>query len=226
MNEKKIKPVAYIYTDFPEKFGIPKQSGLINELPGKIIFEPEYQSLDAVRGIEGFSHLWLIWGFSENKETNHSLTVRPPHLGGNERMGVFATRSPFRPNGLGLSSVRLTSVAQEGGKLVLYVKGIDMVSGTPIYDIKPYLPYSDSHAEAEAGFTNRVKKHLQVNLPEALLPKKDPSLGERLKAVLMLDPRPGYQQDETRIYGMDFAGYRIRFRVDKEVLYVEEIDSL
>ena len=217
--------IAKIETDFPTKFGIPRQSGLVEGLRGRIVFEPEYRNADAVRGLEDFSHIWLLWGFSEAKRESWSPTVRPPRLGGNTRMGVFATRSPFRPNPIALSSVRLEAVRIEE-KLgpVLYVSGIDMMNQTPIYDIKPYLPQVDSHPEATAGFSQGVQKyHLEVVLPEIWKKQVPEKYQQALLEVLSQDPRPSYQNDPGRVYGMSFGGMEIKFTVMQGVLTVCEV---
>ncbi|MCR5481237.1 MAG: tRNA (N6-threonylcarbamoyladenosine(37)-N6)-methyltransferase TrmO [Clostridia bacterium] len=220
--EKEIRPIAYIRTDFPTKFGIPRQSGVVSRLQGKIYFEKEFSNPDMLRGIEGFSHIWLIWGFSENEKEGWSPTVRPPRLGGNERMGVFATRSPFRPNGLGMSCVRLEGIEKEKGRgCVLIVSGIDMMDNTPIYDIKPYLPYSDSYPDAKGGFTeNREFKTLEVVFPEKLLNCLPAEKREAAVYVLSQDPRPGYHRDESREYGIFFADYNLKFKVCDGILTV------
>lgn len=218
-----VKKIATIYTDFPEKFGIPRQSGLTGA-SGKLVFEPEYRVKEAVRGIEEYSHLWLIWGFSEVKQKKWSPTVRPPRLGGNVRMGVFATRSPFRPNPIGLSSVKLERVEETEEGIVLYVSGVDMLDGTPIYDIKPYLAYVDSHPEAEDGFAGRKRGYrLQVEISEEHLNLLPEEKREVLLELLSQDPRPAYQKDENRIYGMSFAEYEVYFRVLEECLSVTEM---
>lgn len=220
--------IARIHTDFPEKFGIPRQSGLIEDLKAEIIFEPEYRNVDAFRGLEEYSHIWLIWEFSEAVRDSWSPTVRPPRLGGNMRMGVFSTRSPFRPNPIGLSCVRLDSVElhTEYGP-VLHVSGADLMDKTPIYDIKPYLPFVDSHPDARGGFADRTREYsLQVEIPEAELEKIEPEKRESLKAVLAHDPRPSYQKDPDRVYGMGFAGHEIRFTVKNGVLTVKVIESV
>ena len=223
MNQLKI--IARIRSDFPEKFGIPRQSGVVPETRAKIVFEPEYRNPDAVRGLEEFSHVWLIWQFSEAVRENWTATVRPPRLGGNKRIGVFATRSPFRPNPIGLSSVRLNSIEihpQLGP--VLHVAGADLMDGTPIYDIKPYLAYVDSHPEAAGGFTDQIQDHkLKVEFPEKLLKKIPEEKREALLAVLANDPRPGYQKDPERKYGMSFGSWDIQFKVDGEQLQVLEV---
>ena len=215
--------IARIHSDFPTKFGIPRQSALVPELKSRIVFEPEYRDENALRGIEQFTHLWLIWNFSESK--GWSPTVRPPRLGGNTRLGVFATRSPFRPNPIGLSSVRLEGVERDP-KLgpVLLVSCADLMDGTPILDIKPYIPYADSHPEASEGFTARtVSHHLEVDFPDQLLQRVPPDKREALIAVLSQDPRPSYQDDPERVYGFPFAGMEVRFRVEGEQLTVIDI---
>lgn len=222
-----LKRIARIRTDFPEKFGIPRQSGLSWELKGEIVFEPEYRNADAVRGLEDFSHIWLIWEFSEAVRDEWSPTVRPPRLGGNTRMGVFATRSPFRPNALGLSCVRLESVElhTERGP-ILHVAGADLMDGTPVYDIKPYIPYADSYPEAKGGFTDKARDYLlKVEFPPELLEKVPRDRRKALTDVLTHDPRPSYQADSDRVYGMAFAGYQIRFTVKDGVLTVRSVES-
>ena len=219
-----MEPIARIRSAFRTKFGIPRQAGLVPELRAEVVFEPAYRNPDALRGLEEFSHLWLIWEFSEAKRTTWSPTVRPPRLGGNARMGVFATRSPFRPNPIGLSCVRLEEIRTdpELGP-VLTVCGADLMDGTPIYDIKPYLPYCDSHPEASAGFTgNRDMPTLRVDFPPALLAPIAEDLRPGLLGVLAGDPRPRYQDDPDRVYGMSFAGWEIRFRVADGTLTVVE----
>ncbi len=218
--------VAYIRTDFPSKFGIPRQSGLVEGLTGKIVFEPPFRSPEAVRGLEQFSHIWLLWGFSQAKEGG--LTVRPPRLGGNTRLGVFATRSPFRPNNIGLSSVRLLAIRRDPSLgPVLLVEGADLLDGTPIYDIKPYLPYTDSHPDASEGYTARTRGHaLQVEFPPALLSKYPEEKRRAAVSLLSQDPRPGYSHDPSRIYGMPFAGYDIRFTVEGDTLRVADVVEL
>ena len=220
-----IRPIARMRSDFATKFGIPRQSGLVEQLRSTIVFEPEYRNPDALRGIEEFSHLWLIWQFSEAVRQGWSPTVRPPRLGGNTRMGVFATRSPFRPNNLGLSSVRLLGVEHtaEFGT-VLHVGGADLMDGTPIFDIKPYIPYGDCHPDAAGGFTDRAGEFLlKVEFPPSLLEKLPPDKREGAMAVLSHDPRPSYQRNEDRIYGMTFAGQDIRFTVRENTLTVTEV---
>ena len=211
-----IEPIAYFHSEFPAKFGIPRQSGIIDELCGSIVFEPRYRSTDALRGIEGFDYLWLIWEFSGNSPHGNSWhpTVRPPLLGGNKAMGVFATRSPFRPNALGLSSVRLLGVEDDGNVLALVVAGADLVDGTPIYDIKPYVEYADAHTGIRSGFVDEKRwEKVEVRFPDelrALFSDEDFAV---LVKVLELDPRPQYHNDPVRVYGMPFAGFDVRFRV-------------
>ena len=219
-----LKTIAHIRTEFPEKFGIPRQSGLVDALRAVIVFEEPYRNPDALRGLEGYSHLWLIWGFSVPERENWSATVRPPRLGGNERVGVFATRSPFRPNPLGLTLVRLEGVERQDGACTLLVSGADMMDGTPIYDIKPYLPYADSRPDASGGFGERMKSYrLRVTAEEALLRPIPPEKRPALLAALEGDPRPAYQHDPTRVYGFLYAGFDVRFTVDGDVLTVVEI---
>lgn len=220
-----MRPVARIRSDFPEKFGIPRQSGVVESLEAKIVFEPEFRVMDAVRGLEDFSHIWLIWEFSEAVRDTWSPTVRPPRLGGNVRMGVFATRSPFRPNPIGLSCVKLLKVEQdETLGPVLTVAGADLMNGTPIYDIKPYIPYADCHPEAKGGFTTNVEmKPLTVDFPAKLLEKVPPEKRAALFGVLEQDPRPRYQKDPERVYGLSFAGMEIKFTVSDRTLSVVEL---
>ena len=225
MDTHSIKVIARIHSDFQEKFGIPRQSGLVAGLRASVVFEPEFRNADALRGIEGFSHLWLIWQFSLAVRNTWSPTVRPPRLGGNARVGVFATRSPFRPNALGLSCVRLESV-QDDVQLgpVLVVSGADLLDGTPIYDIKPYLPYADAHPEAVGGFAASAPElRLQVSVPDACMDRVPPEKRSALLGVLALDPRPSYHEDPARVYGMRFAGLEIRFRVQGDCLTVLEV---
>lgn len=220
-----MKIIAHIYNDFPEKFGIPRQSGLVKGLTGTIIFEKEYRVREALEGIEDFSHLWLIWQFSENLRDNWSPTVRPPRLGGEKRKGVFATRSPFRPNPVGLSCVKLEEV-QHTDKYgtVLIVSGIDLMNGTPIYDIKPYIAYCDSVPEASEGFARDVKDYeLKVNFDDCLLKKIPEDKQKALIGILKQDPRPAYHNDSERIYGVKFADFDIKFKVDKDVLTVVDV---
>lgn len=220
-----MKIIARIHTDFPTKFGIPRQSGLVEELKSTLIFEPEYRDENALRGIEQFSHLWLIWQFSEAVREDWSPTVRPPRLGGNTRIGVFATRSPFRPNAIGLSSVKLEAVRHDPKYgTVLDLSCADLMDGTPILDIKPYIPFSDSHPEANAGYTAQTITHtLQLDFPENLLQKVPQEKRAALRGVLRQDPRPSYQENADRIYGFHFAGQEIRFRVSDGILHVTEI---
>ena len=223
--EPKFRVIARIHTDFPTKFGIPRQSGLIKELKGEIIFEPEFRNTEALRGLEEFSHIWLLWEFSEAIREEWSPTVRPPRLGGNKRMGVFATRSPFRPNPIGLSCVKLDSVElhTERGP-ILHVSGADLMDQTPIFDIKPYINFADSHPDALGGFTDITREyHLDVEIPEKLLSVVRPEKQEALRAVLSHDPRPSYQEDPDRVYGMEFGGYEVKFRVVGQLLKVEDI---
>ncbi len=220
-----LKVIAHIHTAFPTKFGIPRQSGLVDSLRGEVIFTPEYRNADAVRGLEEFSHIWLMWQFSGAVRDSWSPTVRPPRLGGNTRMGVFATRSPFRPNPLGLSSVKLEKIEfrPEVGP-VLIVRGADLMDGTPIYDIKPYIPYADCHPDASAGFTAQTQMHkLQVECPEELWNRVPADERDGLTGVLEHDPRPSYQHDPERIYGMEFGGLEVHFKVDSEILTVTGI---
>jgi len=223
-----MKVIAHIHSDFTEKFGIPRQSGLVEELKAAIVFEPEFRNPDALRGLEGFSHLWLIWQFSKAVRQDWSPTVRPPRLGGNERMGVFATRSPFRPNSLGLSSVRLLGVEEtEEFGTVLHVGGADLMDGTPIFDIKPYIPYGDSHPEATGGFTDSVEDFLlQVDFPAELLDLLPEDKQQAAIGVLSHDPRPSYQRQPERVYGLTFAGFDIRFTVAGDTLTVQAVEKL
>ena len=220
-----MKIIGRVMTGFAEKFGVPRQSGIVNTR-AKIIFEPEYRNPDAFRGIEGYSHLWVVWMFSEAVREKWSPTVRPPRLGGNKRVGVFATRSPFRPNPIGLSSVKLErlELSREYGP-VLHISGADMVNGTPVFDIKPYLAYTDSHPEALGGFTDSVAREtLSVVFPEELRAKLAEEDATELTAILAHDPRPSYQNDPERVYGMDYGGVSVRFSVDGKVLTVRELD--
>ncbi|HBG58817.1 tRNA (N6-threonylcarbamoyladenosine(37)-N6)-methyltransferase TrmO [Proteiniphilum sp. UBA1028] len=220
-----MKIIARIHTDFSTKFGIPRQSGMIETLKGRIVFEPGYRNAEALRGLEGFSHIWLIWKFTETLRVDWSPMVRPPRLGGNKRLGVFATRSPFRPNPIGLSSVRLERIelrTPEGP--VLHVLGADLMDGTPIYDIKPYIVYADSHPDAVSGFVEPLEEsELSVDLPEALLAEIPGEKCTALKEVLANDPRPSYQDDPERVYGITFAGMNIRFTVKGKKLTVTDI---
>ena len=223
-----IQVIARMHSDFASKFGIPRQSGLVEELRSTIVFEPEFRNADALRGIEDFSHLWLIWQFSKAVRTGWSPTVRPPRLGGNTRMGVFATRSPFRPNNLGLSSVRLLGVEEtaEFGT-VLHVGGADLMDGTPIFDIKPYIPYGDCHMDATGGFTDTAGEFLlEVNFPQELLDILPRDKRQAAIGVLRHDPRPSYQRKPERIYGLTFAGVNIRFRVEEDTLTVVAVEQI
>ena len=222
-----MKIIARIHTDLPTKFGVPRQSGVVEELMGKIVFEPEYRNPDALRGMEGFSHLWLIWQFSQAVRENWSPTVRPPRLGGNTRMGVFATRSPFRPNAIGLSSVKLERVEPHSpdGPIIV-VSGIDLMDGTPILDIKPYIPYADSHPQAKEGFTSAGwERTLEVNFPQELQKKVDADRRAALVGVLQNDPRPPYQNNPERVYGLPFGGQEIHFKVADGMLTVIDIED-
>ena len=224
-----INPIAYIRTEFPEKFGIPRQSGLAENLQARIVFEPMYRNPDALRGLEGFSHIWLIWEFSANShiEGKWQPTVRPPRLGGNGHMGVFATRSPFRPNPLGLSCVEVERIEFEGKDgPVIHVKGADLMDGTPIYDIKPYIKYADSRPHAVCGYVDNLsERSLKVVLPSEISASvKDKTMLPALVEVLSLDPRPSYHDDPSRIYGLSFRGYNVRFKVEDGVLTVVGIE--
>jgi tRNA-Thr(GGU) m(6)t(6)A37 methyltransferase TsaA len=222
-----IKIIARIHTDFPTKFGIPRQSGVVEQLRGRIVFEPEYRNPDALRGLEGFSHLWLIWQFSQAVRENWSPTVRPPRLGGNTRVGVFATRSPFRPNAIGLSAVKLEEVQLHTAQgPVVVVSGADLMDGTPILDIKPYIPYADSHPDALEGFTSSGwERALEVEFPPEWLNKVPESLRDALIGVLANDPRPPYQKDPARIYGLPFGGLEVHFSVDGNHLTVRDVQQ-
>ena len=220
-----MKIIARIYNAYDGKFGVPRQSGLVEEVVSTIVFEPEYRVPEALRGIEAFSHLWLIWAFDRTERENWSPTVRPPRLGGNQRIGVFATRSPYRPNPIGLSCVRLIGVGKGSEGTVLKVAGADLVNGTPIYDIKPYLPYADCKTDATGGFTDRTeKRRVEVEIPEELAGKMDEERLQALKAVLREDPRPAYQEDPERIYAFEFGGKHVVFRVENGVLTVLRIE--
>lgn len=220
-----MKIIAHIHTDFPDKFGIPRQSGLVNTLQGTIIFEPEYRNPEALRGLEEFSHIWLLWQFSRAKKEHWSATVKPPRLGGKTRKGVFATRSPFRPNNIGLSCVKLETIKTDKkmGPIVL-VSGADLLDGTPIYDIKPYIPFTDCHPEASEGYTKETRTHvLDVEFPKMLLELYPPEKREAVIGVLAQDPRPAYVQDPERIYGVTFAGFDVKFQVDGGRLTVHDV---
>lgn len=219
--------IAHIRTDLPEKFGVPRQSGLVPELGGTVVFEPEYRNPDALRGLEGFSHLWLIFQFHRAVREEWSPTVRPPRLGGNARMGVFATRSPFRPNPIALSCVKLAGIRQTADGPVIRVLGADLVDGTPILDIKPYIPYADSHPDAMGGFASvPAGETLEVVIPPELLARIPEAHREALRGVLAQDPRPHYQKDPERIYGFPFAGMEVRFSVDGTRLTVRDIQRI
>lgn len=228
--DMEIKQIAHIYTDFPEKFGIPRQSGLAKSLRGRIVFEPEYRNPDALRGLDGFSHIWLIWEFSANRTTSPwQPVVRPPRLGGNSFMGVFATRSPFRPNPLGLSCVKVDSIelSTPDGP-VINVLGADLMDGTPIYDIKPYIRYADSRPEAVCGYVDALEERsLKVVFPSGLSDRiADKTIIPSLMETLRLDPRPSYHNDPERVYGLSFSGYNVRFKVVEAVLTVTDIETL
>lgn len=226
--EHEMKVIARIHNDFPTKFGIPHQSNRLDALKATIVFEPEYRVAEAFRGLEEYSYIWLIWQFSEAVRDTWSPTVRPPRLGGNTRMGVFATRSPFRPNSLGLSSVKLEKIEvdQELGP-ILYISGADLMNGTPIYDIKPYLPYADSHPDAKGGFTDHIRDYrLQVEFPEELLLRVPEQQREALREVLENDPRPRYQNNPEKVYGMAYGENDIHFRVRDDILTVCAVEKL
>ena len=220
-----LKKIAVMRSDLTSKFGLPRQGTLIKDLLGEIVIEKEYSVSEAFRGIEEYSHLYIMWGFSENEGHPWSPTVRPPRLGGNKRVGVFATRSPFRPNPLGLTIVELKGMRNESGRIVLEVAGSDLMDGTPIYDIKPYLPYVDSHPEANGGFAEDKKEYsLRVDIPQVLANKLSDNKLNALIELLSHDPRPSYQADPDRIYGFPYAGREVRFRVDGDTLHVTEIE--
>jgi len=228
MNDVTITPIAHMRSDFPTKFGIPRQSGLASSVRSTIVFTPEFRNPDMLRGMEGFSHMWIIWQFSAAVEKGWSPTVRPPRLGGNTRMGVFATRSPFRPNHMGLSSVKLESIEHtKDHGTVLHVSGADLMDGTPIFDIKPYVPYSDCRTDATGGFTDTAGDFLlDVQFPPHLLEKLPETKRQGAIEVLSHDPRPSYQKDSQRIYGVAFAGFDLRFRVQDKQLFVVEVNPL
>ena len=228
MHENGLVAVAKIHTEFPDKFGIPRQSGLVSSLRGEIVFEPEFRSMDAIRGLEEFSHIWLIWEFSKSKRDSYALTVTPPRLGGKERKGVFATRAPFRPNSIGLSSVKLEEIYYDELRgPVLVVSGADLLDGTPIYDIKPYLPYTDSHPEAKGSFGEAHKEDgITVVFPQALLDKLPESVKAKVVDVLKQDPRAAYNKNPDYVYGMSFDGYDIRFTVEEDILVVQNVVKL
>ncbi len=227
MSEHTIRPIAHIRCDLKEKFGVPRQAGIVEALEGRVVFEPEFRDPEALRGIEGFSHLWLIWQFSEAVRQDWSPTVRPPRLGGNARVGVFASRSPFRPNALGLSCVRLLGLERDPALgTVLRVGGADLMDGTPIFDVKPYIPYADSHPEALSGFAPDAGKSLEVRIPPELLARVPEEKREGLVGVLSRDPRPRYQNDPARVYGLRFGEQNVKFTVDGERLTVREVESI
>lgn len=223
-----MKPIAYIYTDFKTKFGLPRQSGLVKEITGRIVFEKQYSIAEAFKGLEDFSHIWLLWEFSQAKKESWRPTVRPPLLGGNKRMGVFATRSPFRPNSIGLSCVKLERVEYNPDLgTVLYVSGCDLVNGTPIYDIKPYLPYCDSVPDAVGGFTQDLgERRLEVIISDEFLGRVPENKRAELIGVLEGDPRPSYQNDPEREYGFEFADFEIGFKVDDKRLTVTRTEKI
>ena len=222
-----MRPIARIHSDFSTKFGVPRQSGLVDSLEATVVFEPEFRNSDALRGLEGFSHIWLVWVFDQAVRKEWSPTVRPPRLGGNTRMGVFATRSPFRPNPIALSCVKLAGMEETADRgTVLRILGADLMDGTPILDIKPYIPYGDSHPEAVGGFTDHARDFLlKVDFPNDLLNQVPSNKQQSLLGVLSHDPRPSYQRDPERIYGLSFAGYNIRFQVRENVLSVLAIQT-
>lgn len=224
-NEWTIKPIAKIITDFPDKFGVPRQSGIVDSLFGIIQFEPQFRHADAIYGLDGFSHLWIIWGFSDSFGKEWTPMVRPPRLGGNTKVGVFSTRSPFRPNPLALSVVKIEKIDFHSSKSpLIYVSGIDMKNGSPIFDIKPYIPYSDCHPDARSGFVEAMlDDKLEVDFPDQYLMLLPENKRKAIVDVLSLDPRPSYQNDPNRIYGIAFAGFDIRFRVKAEKVEVVDI---
>ncbi|MBP3421651.1 MAG: tRNA (N6-threonylcarbamoyladenosine(37)-N6)-methyltransferase TrmO [Lachnospiraceae bacterium] len=228
MQEQTFKIIAKIHTDFPEKFGIPRQSGLVKGAKGVIKFEPEYRSVEAFRGLEGYSHIWVLWGFSEAKRETWAATVTPPRLGGKKRMGVFATRSPFRPNPIGMSVVKLEEIIFDENKgPLLRVSGVDMLDGTPVYDIKPYLPYADSYPDAKDGFAGEVYDHaLQVEFPEEMLDRIPKDYRESLVEILRQDPRAAFIEDDSRIWGVTYGKWNVRFTVVGDVLTVCEVETV
>ena len=227
MSGCEMKIIARIKSEFPEKFGIPRQSGLVSSLKAQIIFEEEYRSVDAVRGLDEFSHLWIIWQFSKAVRDTWSPTVRPPRLGGNKRIGVFATRSPFRPNAIGLSSVKIEKIDLDSENApVIHVSGADLMDGTPIFDIKPYLAYTDAHPDAVGGFTENVAdRRLKVEFDGELINSVPDDIKTALCDLLAEDPRPSYQNDSKRVYGLSFSGYEIGFTVDKKTLKVIKLEK-
>ena len=228
MNDLNLCVIGHIKTMFPTKFGVPRQSGLVKDLPAKIIMEPKFRTKEAFRGLEGYSHIWLIWEFSEAKKENWSATVRPPRLGGNTKMGVFATRSPFRPNPIGLSCVRLDRIEySENEGPILHVLGADLMDNTPIFDIKPYIPFADCVVDATAGFAGERYSHaLEVEVSKELLDKIPMELRSSLLEVLAQDPVPAYKKDPNRVYGFEFAGFEVKFKTDGQTLTVVDIISL
>lgn len=221
-----LKVIARVRSDFPEKFGIPRQSGLVPDALSRVVFEEEYRNAEALRGLEGFDYLWLIWEFSENVRESWSPTVRPPRLGGNARLGVFATRSPFRPNPIGLSSVKLERIEDDPVHgLVLVISGADLMDGTPVYDIKPYVPYTDAHPDAAGGFAPKPDKILEVSFPETYLRQIPEKKRSALLQVLAQDPRPSYRADGERVYGLYYAGFNVRFRVENGVVTVVGVEK-
>ena len=227
MSGCEMKIIARIKSEFPEKFGIPRQSGLVGSLKAQIVFEEEYRSVDAVRGLDEFSHLWIIWQFSKAVRDTWSPTVRPPRLGGNKRIGVFATRSPFRPNAIGLSSVKIEKIDLDGENApVIHVSGADLMDGTPIFDIKPYLAYTDAHPDAVGGFTENVAdRRLKVEFDGEIINSVPDDIKTALCDLLAEDPRPSYQNDSKRVYGLSFSGYEIGFTVDKKTLKVIKLEK-
>ncbi len=222
-----LKVIAHVRSDFPEKFGIPRQSGLAPDALSRVVFEEEYRNAEALRGIEGFDYLWLIWEFSGNVRETWSPTVRPPRLGGNARLGVFATRSPFRPNPIGLSSVKLERIENDPEYgLVLVISGADLMDGTPVYDIKPYIPYTDAHPDAAGGFAPEPDRTLEVAFPETYLRQIPEKKRSALLQVLAQDPRPSYRADGERVYGLYYAGFNVRFRVESGVVTVVGVEKL
>lgn len=221
-----VNRIAYIYNGYQKKFGIPRQSGLVDSVLSRIVFEPEYRDSNSVRGLEEYSHLWLIWEISENERGDWSPTVRPPRLGGNKRMGVFATRSPFRPNPIGLSCVEFDHMEMEEEGPVLYVRGADLMNGTPILDIKPYLSYADSHPEATSGFAGQVLEYrMKVEIEEDVLRQIPEEERDAVREILAQDPRPGYQKNPDRIYGMGYAGMELKFRAEEDRIILISVEK-
>lgn len=225
--KKELEIIGYIKTPFKDKFGVPRQSGMVDEIKSKIYFLPKYRNPDAVRGLEDFSHIWILWGFSENEDKEWSPTVRPPRLGGNKKMGVFATRSPNRPNPIGLSCVKLLEINKDASDFYIAVSGADMVNETPIYDIKPYIPFTDAHTDAQFGFAEEYKDYkLEVIFAENVSKEICKDEYENISKILSLDPRPSYQNDPNRLYGVSLYNYNIKFTVKNNVLTVEQIEKL